>query len=181
MYLKMKGMYLKKYKEVIKIREKLIYIKENWKNEWSLPLFIITFFYTIFIWGMVIVDATNKSFYTIDFLVRFYTIGLLPVYIGLRAGDRYRRIQWRKRPGEQIVYLWLFTLLGLGTTEFLTRGIITVPPMTIEIAGSVLALYLGSIYLNRYVDRRIKPPQEEIFTNYGPNLKTQLTTTMIKQ
>ena len=97
----MKGMYLKKYKEVTKMREKLKYIKKNWKNEWSLPLFIITFFYTIFIWGMVIVDAANKSFYTMDFLVRFYTIGLLPVYIGLRAGDRYRRVQWKKRPGEK--------------------------------------------------------------------------------
>ena len=162
------------------MREKLKYIKKNWKNEWSLPLFIITFFYTIFIWGMVIVDATNKSFYTMDFLVRFYTIGLLPVYIGLRAGDRYRRVQWKKRPGEKIVYLWLFTLLGLGIIEFLTRGIVTVPPTTIEIAGSVLGLYLGSIYLNHYIDKRLKPPQKETLMNYGLNLKTEPTTTMFK-
>ena len=162
------------------MREKLIYIKKNWKNEWSLPLFIITFFYTIFIWGMVIVDASNKSFYIIDFLVRFYTMGLLPIYIGLRAGDRYRRVQWKKRPGEKIVYLWLFTLLGLGITEFLTRGIVTVPPITMEIAGSVLVLYLSSIYLNRYIDKKIKPSQEKTFMNYEPNLKTELTTTMYK-
>lgn len=161
------------------MKEKLRYVKETWKNEWSLTLFIINFFYTLSIWGMILIAATNKSFYTVDPLVRFYTFGLLPIYIGLRAGDHYCRIKSKRRSGKRLIYLWLFTLLVLGFAEFITRGRITVPPITLEIAGSVLALYAGSRYLNRYIDKKTRPPLENIFMDFmdhGSNFKTRMTT-----
>jgi len=142
---------------VIKIREKLINIKKNWKKEPSLPLFVAAFLYTSGLIFAVIVDFITQEFRTSEIIVAFYTGGILS-YIYFKEKDRWIfKIKWLPRRGELFVYLWVILSFSMFMIEVSTLGAFLTPPAVIQITAAVIGLFVisrGSKYL---YERRQQP------------------------
>lgn len=127
------------------MKEKLVYVKENWKKERSLVPFIGTFLYTLGLAVSLIIDFTTNQSYTPEWAIGFYVAGLLPAYIGFKAADRWIfKIKWLPRHGELFVYLWVILSFVMYITERLTYGAFCTPQGVINITISVIGWYCFS-------------------------------------
>ena len=153
------------------MKEKLIYIKKNWWKEPSLPWFILTFVYTLFLVTIVITDFVTRVFLTSDTLISIY-ISFLTVYVLLKEYDRWIiKIRWTPRSGELFVLLWGIIALVMYATEYLTGRLYTTPPVIANIVIGVIALFGFSKTIKHIFKRRQKEDERRLQSRRDRNYK----------
>jgi hypothetical protein len=126
------------------MKEKLIYVKQNWMNEPSLVAFISAYIYTVVLIIMIIADYLTKDFRTPDSLIQIYQ-WLLIIYVTFKASDRWiLKINWKSRGGEVLVIAWLVTAITMYIVEYCTKGFYSTPPAIINITKDVLIIFAFS-------------------------------------
>ena len=139
------------------MREKILYIKQNWRNEPSLPLFVATFLYTLAFIFTLIIDFLNRDFRTPQWSFVVYG-SLLSAYVFSKEfADRWiLKIKWAPRKGDLFVYIWIGLSFAMYIAEYLFDGIYKTPPMIADIAATVICLYTLS-KISKYFYNERKP------------------------
>ncbi|MCD6550498.1 hypothetical protein J7K24_03060 [bacterium] len=147
------------------MKEKIIYIKQNWRNEPSLPLFVATFLYTVAFIFTLIIDFLSKDFRTPQWSFVVYG-SLLSAYVFSKEfGDRWiLKIKWIPRKGDLFVYIWIGLSFVMYLVEYLSCGIYQTPPMVGNIATTVICLYVFSRISKYFYNRR--NPYNRIYEDF---------------
>ena len=144
----------KKTRGVVEMKEKILYIKANWRNETSLPLFIATFLYTLGFIVTLFIDFLTAKFYTPEWAMVIYTTLLSAYVFSKEFTDRWiLKIKWAPRKGEIFVYIWVILSFVMYLGEYISCGRYRAPSMIVDITVTVIFLYLFSI-TSKYVYKK---------------------------
>ena len=159
------------------MKEKVLYFKQHWwpADEYSLLLYVITFFYTLAVWAIQILDAAFRDFATPYLLLQVY-FSLIPIYIVIREAERRLERALKKRSGEKLVALWAFTFLIVVVLECVAKGEIETPASLAYITVYVLGMFYGSRAIKKHYEQKKKKAAGRNSRNKSPNFKkTKIT------
>ncbi len=145
------------------MRKKILYIKENWQNETSLPLFIATFLYTLGFIVTLVIDFFSNSFRTPQWAMIIYGTLLSAYVFSKEFTDRWiLKIKWAPRKGDIFVYIWIIISFAMYLGEYISAGVYQAPPMIADITVTVICLYLFST-TSKYLYEKKKPRSKNFY------------------
>jgi|GEM_PF-6354136 len=159
------------------MKEKVLYFTQHWwpADEYSLLLFTITFFYTLAVWAIQILDTAFRDFTTPNLLLQVY-FSLIPIYIVIREAERRLERTLKKRSGEKLVALWAFTFLIVVVLECVTKGKVETPTSLAYITVYVLGMFYGSRAIKEHYEKKKKKRTGQLSKNRSTHFKkTKIT------
>jgi len=149
------------------MRKKILYIKENWQNETSLPFFVATFLYTLGFIVTLVIDFFTTSLRTPQWALIIYGTLLSAYVFSKEFTDRWiLKIKWVRRKGDLFVYIWIGLSFAMYLGEYASNGKYRAPPMIADIVATVICLYLFSITSKYLYNRKSRLENRNLYRDW---------------